>query len=201
MSVSSSSWCCCSCCRPSVDQRGDARRRRVATAISAEHALVDLGAVALHLGQRRPRHQAALRPRILLADALVVAVEEHPEAGVEGPEAGLEALEQEGLEEPGDVREMPLGRARVGHRLHLAVLGRQRRDECQRTLAHGSVAFEQRSGAGGGHRLSCFFSVLRGNAAARDVAHAGLRASPLERRPDAARASSTARCNSCARTL
>ena len=78
MSVSSSSWCCCSCCRPSVTSasisasprpRGDQR----------QHPLVDIGAKALHLGQRRPRDQAAMGPRILLAHALVVAVEEHPE--------------------------------------------------------------------------------------------------------------------------
>jgi hypothetical protein len=62
---------------------------------------------------------------MLLADTLVVAVEENAEGGVEGNETGLEALEQERLEEPGDVGEVPLGRARVGHRLHLAVLGRQ----------------------------------------------------------------------------
>ena len=34
--------------------------------------------------------------------------------------------EHEGLEEPARVREMPLDRARVGHRLDRAILGRQR---------------------------------------------------------------------------
>ena len=135
MSVRSSSWCCCSCCRPSVDQRldlgiaGARREQRL-------HALVDVGAVALHVGQRRPRDEAALRARVLRADALVVAVEEDAKGRIERHEAGLEALEQEGLEEPRDVREVPLGRARVGHRLDLAVLGRERRGERQAGVAH-----------------------------------------------------------------
>ena len=83
---------------------------------------------------------------MLLADALVVAVEEHPEARVEGREAGLEALEQEGLEEPGDVREVPLRRAGVGHRLHLAVLGRERRGQRQAGLADRGVALGECGG-------------------------------------------------------
>ena len=35
-------------------------------------------------------------------------------------------LQQEGLEEPGGVRQMPLGRRHVGHGLHHHVLGQQR---------------------------------------------------------------------------
>jgi hypothetical protein len=32
------------------------------------HALVDVGAIALDVGKARPRDEAALRPRVLLAD-------------------------------------------------------------------------------------------------------------------------------------
>ena len=51
------------------------------------HSLVDVGAVAQHVGQRRPRDQAALGTRMLRADALVVAVEEHAKGRIEGREA------------------------------------------------------------------------------------------------------------------
>ena len=93
---------------------------------------VDVRAPAFHVGKQRARDQAALGARELLADAVVVAVEEHAEARVEGAELRLEAFEQKGLEEPGHVREVPFHGARVGHRLHLAVFGRQR---CGQPLA------------------------------------------------------------------
>ncbi len=64
------------------------------------HAHVDVGAVTLHVGQRRPADEPALRPRIAIADALVVAVEENAIGRIEGPEVRLEALEDERLEEP-----------------------------------------------------------------------------------------------------
>jgi hypothetical protein len=112
------------------------------------HALVDVGAIAQDIGEPGPRDEAALRPRMLLAHTLVVAVEEHAEGGIEGHEIGLEALEQEGLEEPGDVGEMPFRRAGVGHRLHLAVLGRERRGESEARLAHARIAAGEPTVAG-----------------------------------------------------
>jgi len=110
-----------------------------------EHAFIDVRAIAFHRFQRRPRDEAALRPRMLLADALVVAVEEHAKAGIEGTEPALVAFEHEGLEEPRDMCEVPLGGARVGHRLHLAVFGRQRGDELQARLADAPIAFGERA--------------------------------------------------------
>ncbi len=92
-----------------------------------KHALVDLRSIAPDVGERRPRDHAASGARELFAHALVVAVEENAKGRIERLEPGLEALEQKGLEEPRAVREMPFSRAGIGHRLQLAVLGRERR--------------------------------------------------------------------------
>ena len=70
---------------------------------------------------------------LLIAMASIVFVAEQgshaTQVFVEAPVAGREGFEHEALEEPGHVREMPLGRADVGHRLHDRVLGRERLDE------------------------------------------------------------------------
>ena len=44
---------------------------------------VDVRAIRENVVERRARKQAALRPRMALADRVVVGVEEHPEGGVE----------------------------------------------------------------------------------------------------------------------
>jgi hypothetical protein len=115
-----------------------------------QHRVVDVGSVALHVDERRPRDQASAGARMLLSHTLVVAVEENPEGRIERLVGGRVALEQEGLEEPGDVGEVPLGRARVGHRLHLAVLGRERRRKVEARLTDRGVAPAQRTFEPGG---------------------------------------------------
>ena len=162
-----------------ADQRGDLG---VVAAAGEQrlHALVDVGAIALDVGEAGPRDEAALRPRVLLADTLVVAVEENAKGRVEGNEAGLEALEQEGLEEPGDVGEVPLGRARVGHRLHLAVLGRQRRGERQARGTHARVA--RGEGRGRAARGACFGVIVGVSSAAVRACRGGTRQGSRNRR-------------------
>ena len=85
---------------------------------------------------------------MLRADALVVAVEEHAKGRVVRQEAGLEVrlktLQTKGLEEPGGVRQVPLGGAGVGHALGLAVGFRQWRDELHRGSANLGIAPCQR---------------------------------------------------------
>ena len=123
------------------------------------HALVDLPAPSAHVIQRRARDEAALCARMLRTNALVVAVEEHAEGRVERGEARFVAFQQKGLEEPGGVRQMPLARAGVGHRLQLAILCRQRRDQrfgprTYRGIGRGEVgaAGRRRGGHGVGQR-------------------------------------------------
>src|SRR5829696_4706674 len=74
-----------------------------------------------------------------LADGVVVRVEEIAISRVEDPVLRHMRLQYEGLEEPGGMREMPLRRARIGHGLDGAVLGRQRRYEIKRGLADCSI--------------------------------------------------------------
>jgi hypothetical protein len=109
-----------------LDQRRD-RRPRVAVGAGDErkHRVGHSGAVSSDLADPRPRQQPALRPRMARADLLVVGVEQVAERGVERAVAGNMFLEQERLEEPGGVREVPLGRAHIGHRLDGLVLGQQ----------------------------------------------------------------------------
>ena len=106
-----------------------------------EHRLVDLGPVARHLGQRRPRHEAPLGTRVARPDGVVIAVEQEPVLGpVPVPSAPSVRAEHEFGEEPGGVGAMPLRRARVGHRLHQLVLDRQRRGQAFRARSHLDVA-------------------------------------------------------------
>ena len=62
-----------------------------------QHACINLPAVAQHFSQCGPADLAALMPRMLVADPVVVAVKKHPEAGVKRLEAGLKTFEQKSL--------------------------------------------------------------------------------------------------------
>jgi hypothetical protein len=169
MSVSSSSWCCCSELAPLVARSALEQRR---------HRRVDVGAVAAHLGHRRSRQQAAVWARIDLPDLLVVGVEQHIKAVTKRPVAGKVRLEQEGLEEPADVREVPLGRARDDRGLDDVVLDRE---GCAERLAAGAdraVVLEQPVAVGeiiravcrcGVHAPSVHFASLRRPGSARRV--------------------------------
>src|SRR5690606_17350198 len=97
-------------------------------------------------------HQAAPRPRVHRADAVVVAVEQVVPLRIHRRIAVARA-EHEALEEPGRVRQVPLGRAGVGHALHHRVLGRQRRGQRDAARAHRAVARGQRGYAGRGTRV------------------------------------------------
>ncbi len=66
-----------------------------------------------------------------LADGLVVGIEQIAEHRIERLIALEVRLQHEGLEEPGDVRQVPLGGADVRHGLDLLVLGAQRRGQFQ----------------------------------------------------------------------
>ena len=114
----------------------DALRIGVAAMVRPRDAIVDLGAIRVHLAQRRPRHPAAPRAIDARADRVVVAVPQIRRARVERL-----AGEHELLEEPRRVREVPLRRARVGHRLELRVLGGERCAQAQRAGTHGLESF------------------------------------------------------------
>src|SRR5262245_65185810 len=77
---------------------------------------------------------------MLWTDLLVIGVEEDTKLRVERAIPAPVLLEDEGLEEPAGVREMPLGRTGVVHGLRLAVLRRQRRAQALGRGAHLAVA-------------------------------------------------------------
>ncbi len=112
-----------------------------------QDGVVDVAPVGEHLGERRARQEAPLAARRRRAHGLVVGVEQEREARVERAVADHVRAEHEGLEEPARVGEVPLGRARVGHRLHELVLGRERLGEGQRAGTDGAVSVEEGHGA------------------------------------------------------
>ena len=95
----------------------------------ALHVAVDPGAIGVHLAHGRAGDVSALVARMARAGLDVVRVEQEGVPGIEGLVPGEVGPEQEGLEEPGDVGQVPLGGADVLHRLHHAVLGRERLGE------------------------------------------------------------------------
>ena len=123
----------------------------------AFHRGIDAAAVVLDLGERRARELSAARALHPRAHPFVVRVEEEPVTRVDRPVAGGEGSQHEGLEEPGRVREVPLGGAGVGHRLHQLVLAGERRRQGHRAGADGRVvveeAHEDRGGPKGSARL------------------------------------------------
>ena len=93
------------------------------------HRPVHMGAIGDDLGDLRPGQQAAVGTRMPLAHALVIGIEQISESRIEGLVARQVRREDESLEEPGDVSQMPLGGTHVRHRLDLLVLRRKRRGQ------------------------------------------------------------------------
>ena len=90
-----------------------------------QHDAGDVPAIGHHLLDTRPGDHPALRPRMSRADGLVVRIEEIFEGRIEWPVTRSVRSQDEGLEKPCRVREMPFGRAGIRHRLDRLVLGRQ----------------------------------------------------------------------------
>ena len=93
------------------------------------HRLVDMGAIGDDLGHRRARQQAPVRTGVPVPHPFVIGVEQVSERGIERRVCRQMRSQDEGLEEPGHMSEMPFRRADVGHRLHLLVFRRERRSE------------------------------------------------------------------------
>src|SRR5262249_26963106 len=98
------------------------------------------------LVQVRTAQVAAPRAWLPRADRLVIRVEEVGVPLVHRTVARDEAGEHEGLEEPGRVGEVPLGRAGVGHRLDELVLGGKGRGQRGGRGAHGRVVLPEAGG-------------------------------------------------------
>ena len=103
---------------------------------------IDVGAKRRHAFAVRPREEAAPWPRVARASRHIVRIEEIGELRIEDAVAGKMRHEEELLEEPGRVRPVPLGRARIRHRLHHLVLGAQRSGAALGLRPHGAEDVE-----------------------------------------------------------
>ena len=104
-----------------------------------ERRVVDTGTVIMNLRNGRSAQVAALGARVHVADRVVVRVEDPLVTIVDGRVAGLPRAEDEALEEPGRVPQVPLRRARFDARLDDLVLDGERRRELERRVAHRAV--------------------------------------------------------------
>src|SRR5690606_15969171 len=96
-----------------------------------------------HLFQGRAWQQPALWACMARPDAYVVGVEQHRVGRVEGRYRGGQAQQDEGLEEPAGMGQVPFDRAGLGHRLELAVLGTEPLGQCQAVPAYALVALNK----------------------------------------------------------
>ncbi|CAM8770751.1 hypothetical protein NCM_01976 [Burkholderia pseudomallei] len=112
------------------------QRRQIGGAQQLEQRVVDVTPIAPHVILRRPRQHSALRPRMPRAERFVIRIEEIRIARIEQPVAARMPREDHGLEEPCRMREMPLRRTRVRHRLQRLVLRGQRPRELDAVAAH-----------------------------------------------------------------
>src|SRR5262249_19791760 len=111
---------------------------------------IDGLAIRVDAMQLRPRHEAAALARHARAERLVVAVEQ--ERGLAKERAlGGGGAEDDRLEEPRGVREVPLRRAGVARRLDLVILGGERRAQRERSPADVHEATGEYGGVRG-HR-------------------------------------------------
>ena len=116
---------------------------RVRLAKQPRHGLVHVAAPGQDSCEGRPGQKPPRRARMPLADGLVVGIEQISEIGIEDLVAGEMRHEQEGLEEPGDVPQVPLRGAGVGHGLDLLVLGAQGRCQPLARRPHRRIASGQ----------------------------------------------------------
>ena len=107
------------------------------------HGIRDMTAIGHDFVDTGPRDKAALRTRMPRTDGLVVRIEEKFIGWIVDPMFGHVRAQHEGLEEPRRVREVPLGRAGIRHRLHGLVLGRERR---RQLLGPAANSHEKRNG-------------------------------------------------------
>ncbi len=114
----------------------------------AVHGGVDVGAVGEDGVERRAGEGGAELLLGHVAEGVVVAVEEPVEVGVEGLVGGDELAEDEGLEEPAGVGEVPFDGAGLGTGLDHHVFGGEGATEIRGGVADGLVAGKKRGGGG-----------------------------------------------------
>ena len=99
--------------------------RRIGTE-QPENPVIDVSPVFEHLVERRSGQQTALGAGVLIADRVVVGIEQDSEVGMKRTEPRCRSLQHHGFEKPAGVGEVPLRRAGIRHRLSAAVFRIQR---------------------------------------------------------------------------
>jgi hypothetical protein len=112
------------------------------------HVVVHVGAVVVHLLHRGARDVAALVAAVALARLDVVRVEQVGVLLVKRRIVGRVLAEDERLEEPADMRQVPLRGANVGHRLDDVVFRLQRLTKMLGELPHATIAIDERGRRG-----------------------------------------------------
>src|SRR6185437_15527527 len=106
------------------------------------HRAVHVRAVLVDVRHGRSRDEAALRAAMALARLHIVRVEQVGVARIQRLIPRHVRRENEGLEEPARVRDVPLRGAHVRHGAHHVVLGDERLAERMREGAHATIALE-----------------------------------------------------------
>ena len=140
-----------------LDQRRDLGR---GLGQQPRHRGIDMGAIGADRGAVGPRQHPPLRPGMPRPRRLVVGVEQEGVVFVQPAIARLVGQQHEGLEEPGGMRAVPLGRAGIRHGLDALVLGRERRGQRLGPRPGRGIARRERAGRppvdeGHASRLSC----------------------------------------------
>ena len=107
----------------------------------------DAMAPGLDLGHRRPAQQSTLWSWLPWSEGLVIGIEQIAPARVGLGVLRPERFQDEGLEKPGGVGQVPFRRAGILHALQAEVFGFQRGDQSFALLPHRQQPLQQ--GAGG----------------------------------------------------
>src|SRR5690348_2330604 len=106
------------------------------------HRIIHMGSIEANPIKGWTRECAANRPMRVAAELLVIRVEEEAELGIESGVIGHVGPENERLEEPRGMREVPLCRTRLRHGLHHLIFRRERLDKLQCLIAYFTVSID-----------------------------------------------------------
>ena len=104
-----------------------------------QHVFVHIRPVTDDVVDARTRQKSPLLAGMEFSDPLIIGIEQIAEPGMEFRIARLVGLQQEGLEEPARMRQMPFGRTGLGRDLDHIILARQRCAQRFALLSHVQI--------------------------------------------------------------
>src|SRR5579884_3011129 len=123
------------------------KQRRMAVRIQVpdqlEHVFVNIFAISKYFIERRTRKQAATGTIGMIPDLFVIGVKDGLESLVDRTIPALVWPENEGLEKPCSMGQVPLGRTRSRHRLQHLIFRRKRSNQGDRGAPHLGVPRSQ----------------------------------------------------------